>query len=561
MKRAVSALLLLVSSYYSLFSQDLPGPLPDFQNLPSGSYVIAMDNTNQLNTGGYFNLKSYGCIVHLLNQYVKVKRVILAGKVKDAIDFSVDATQVKPTLGASGVKNFKAGPFVIFLPDTAGVANLVQGFNNTQTSANLVKLYRTNADVIVDVRHNLTGFVPKAAILNDGGNEAVHVTYMTLTGITIMNYAINEGANLVNLCFTFASEPHNGNTGPVVDTTIVRIKSFLQSGGNFLAQCDAIANYENNPLGRFQTSNGITVVNKALEVTDAFPNADMAYNQIEGLFVAQQGGSVRTWKLAPGSTKINNMYHTCNGSTKDDTLGTSVSKLIAGTGGLVFYLGNHSYSSTTNYNEINGIRMYMNAFLTPVAINNNCGINNPLYVHFNFFEAERSGSHVKLKWETATEIDNHGFQIERKIGNSEFQRVAFIASKATNGNSSVKISYEFIDLNPFDGITQYRIKQIDHNGSIKYTPVRFVAGIGQKNKINLFPNPAINGKVNVVFDKVMASVHLSLSGYNGKLIRQWENFTGTDLVIENMNPGFYTLTMMNPRTGERRSESIIVARQ
>ena len=449
MKPVFIIVFLSIGLCRSGYSQDLPNPASNLQTLPSGSYILAMDNTNQLNTGGYFNVKSYGCVVHLLNQSVKVKRVILAGKAKDAIDFSVDATQVKPTLGTSGVKNFKAGPFVIFLADTSGVANLVQGFNNSQTSANLVKLYRTNANVTVDVRHNLSGFVPKAAILDDGGNQAVHIAYMTWAGITTMNYAVNAGANLVALCFTFASEPHNGNTGPTVDTTIKRIKSFVQSGCNFLAQCAAIDNYENNSFGRFQTTNGITVVNKALELTDGFPNADLAYNQIEGAFTASQGGSTKTWKLATGSVKANSMYYTCNGTTKTDTMGMSVSKLTIGTGGggLVFYLGNHSYTSATDYNDINGVRMYMNAFLTPVTINNSCSINSPLYVSFNFFEAYRNGSQVKLIWETVTESNTRGFQIERKLVNGDFQPLSFIPSQAPNGNSSALLHYEFTDFN------------------------------------------------------------------------------------------------------------------
>ena len=514
MKLTAFIFSLFLSSGLPLHAQDLPGPSSNLQTLPSGSYVIAMDNTNQLNTGGYFNLKSYGCVIHLLNQYVKVKRVILAGKVKDSIDFSVDATQIKPTVGVAGVKNFKAGPFVIFLSDTSGVANLVQGFNNTQTSANFVKLYRTNADVIVDVRHNLSGFVPKAAILNDGGNENVHVTYMTMSGVTTFNYAVNAGVNLVSLCFTFASEPHNGNSGPVVDTTIKRIRSFVQAGGNFLAQCEAIDNYENNVLGRFQTTNGIVVVNKSLESTDDFPNADLAYNQIEGAFSAMQGGSTRTWKLAAGSTKINNAYHTCQGLTKDDTLGASVSKLIAGTGGMVFYLGNHSYSSPTNYHEINGIRMYMNAFLTPVSINNNCSINSPLYVQLNLFDAYRTGSSVKLMWETVTEINNRGFQIERKTGNNDFQPVSFVASLARNGNSSGLLHYEFTDFNAGAGIIQYRIRQIDMNGMIKYSPVRTVMGIDQKDKIIAYPNPSFNGKIKIVMKGPNARTQISLSDFS-----------------------------------------------
>src|SRR5258705_13984835 len=75
---------------------DLPLPTANLQTLPSGSYVIAMDNTNQLNNSNNFNLKAYGLVVTLLNNSKKVKWVITAGKAKDGIDFTVNASALIP---------------------------------------------------------------------------------------------------------------------------------------------------------------------------------------------------------------------------------------------------------------------------------------------------------------------------------------------------------------------------------------------------------------------------------------------------------------------------------
>src|SRR6478735_2020958 len=113
---------------------DLPGPTPNLQTLPSGSYVIAMDNILQLNSAGNFNLKAYGLVVYLLNNNVKVRWAIKAGKAKDGIDFTGTAETIKPTLVAGGAaKNFKAGPFVIFAADTTGVASLIDAFYATNS--------------------------------------------------------------------------------------------------------------------------------------------------------------------------------------------------------------------------------------------------------------------------------------------------------------------------------------------------------------------------------------------------------------------------------------------
>ncbi|MCW3119801.1 MAG: hypothetical protein JWM28_3883, partial [Chitinophagaceae bacterium] len=75
---------------------------------------------------------------------------------------------------------------------------------NGLTGNNRPKVFRVTAAVNVDIRYNLTGFKPKAAILSDGGNQTVHVGYMTAAGIPSTNYALAVGSDLLVKCFTFA---------------------------------------------------------------------------------------------------------------------------------------------------------------------------------------------------------------------------------------------------------------------------------------------------------------------------------------------------------------------
>jgi hypothetical protein len=93
---------------------DLSAPNSNLQTLPSGSYVIAMDNTLQLNSAVEFNLKAYGLIVYLLNNNVRIKWCIKTGKAKDGIDFTAQAEQVKPALIAGGTfRDFKQGRLLL----------------------------------------------------------------------------------------------------------------------------------------------------------------------------------------------------------------------------------------------------------------------------------------------------------------------------------------------------------------------------------------------------------------------------------------------------------------
>jgi len=395
--------------------------------------------------------------------------------------------------------NFKAGPFVIFAADTTGVGALIKTYNNSFSAANKIKVYKTTASVTVDVRYDLNGFKPKANILNDGGNTAIHETFMTTCGITSTNYTIGSATDLYTKCYTFASEPHNGTE----NTTVINaIKSFVQNGGNFLAQCLAIETYENSASGHFQTTNGITISNTNIDPANTvYPNADLAYSQFEGSFDLDLTGSCKNWTLASGSSyKYNAHNHATGGTIVTQTpIGASVSKLTAGAlpGGLVYYLGNHDFDNYTSVPEINGIRMYMNAFLTPVPINSNCAIGsnlpNPLPVKLLSFNAnlDQAQTKVNLAWSTATETNTHHFVIERSIDGKNFTEAGTMAAA---GNSNELKNYQLTDnissLNAT--VIFYRLRQVDVDGEVTYSQtkiIRLSKQTGNKNSLQAYPKP------------------------------------------------------------------------
>jgi len=520
---------------------DLPSPTANNQTLPTGSYVIAMDNTNQLNNGSDFNIKAYGLIVHLLNNSAKLKWVIKAGKAKDATDFTVNASPLIPvvtsytkkitvsngstaatvnnatslvvgmtvTSGAAGIQagttitaisgtnitlslpatanisnkdatftsysypvssyNFKAGPFVIFASDTTGVGSLINTFNNGISNANdKIKVYKTTASVTVDVRYDMTGFVPKAAILDDGGSVNIHVDYMTACNITSANYVVTYGQNLLTDCYTFASEPHNSATGSYVDNAIVAIKRFVEYGGNFLAQCHAVINYENNALGRFQTTTGITDAGSSAGTNITYPNADLSFTQYEGNFNISQGGSLQNWRI--NAAGANNFHKHTKANSDTTVMGSSVAKLKTGDGGLVFYLGNHNFNDYDVLVEINGIRMYMNAFLTPVSVASTCNISesymSPLSAKLTLFQGSESNGAARLNWEINQNENVNHFELERSLDGSTFTSAAII----TGNNQTGLVKYSHIDMMPANRV-YYRLKITEKEGTARYSRV------------------------------------------------------------------------------------------
>ncbi|RZK44452.1 MAG: T9SS type B sorting domain-containing protein, partial [Hymenobacter sp.] len=86
------------------------------------------------------------------------------------------------------------------------------------------------------------------------------------------------------------------------------------------------------------------------------------------------GGSVTNWRRASGSAFANGGHIQDHlSTTSDEVIEASVSDHFAGRGGLVFYLGGHQYTGTTE-SDLAGQRMFLNAFLTPATTFENCNV-------------------------------------------------------------------------------------------------------------------------------------------------------------------------------------------
>lgn len=184
---------------------------------------------------------------------------------------------------------------------------------------------------------------------------------------------------------------------------------------------------------------------------------------------------------------------------------------------------------------------------------------NMLAVTFRSLTATRiSRTNVALRWETATEINNRGFAIERNMGNDNWELVTFITTQAPGGNSSSPLTYTFNDMNSNKGITQYRIKQVDLDGREKFSEIRAVRGDSQKGNIIVYPNPSADGRVNVVFEDKKGIRDISLTDMNGRIVKQWKGITNNTLQIENLGTGIFALRVIMRETGNQSVEKIVV---
>jgi hypothetical protein len=113
-----------------------------------------------------------------------------------------------------------------------------------------------------------------------------------------------------------------------------------------------------------------------------------------------------------------------------------------------------------------------------------------LPVEMTSFTAVAQNMSAQLKWNTATEVNNYGFEIERRaITSNAWAKVGFVAG---NGTSNIAHSYTYADNNLSSGKYAYRLKQIDNDGAFKYSASTEVEIIGVPKELKLYvnyPNP------------------------------------------------------------------------
>ena len=173
----------------------------------------------------------------------------------------------------------------------------------------------------------------------------------------------------------------------------------------------------------------------------------------------------------------------------------------------------------------------------------------PLPVELTSFSASVVSNAVKLNWRTETEVNNYGFEVERKVGGlhsiiGNWEKLGFVNG---NGNSNSPKSYSFEDKNVNTGKYSYRLKQIDNDGQFEYSKTIEV-DFGTPGKFELaqnFPNP-FNPETEIRFTLPAASsvklTVFNLLGQEVKLLVNEYKEAGTHIINFNasdFNSGVY----------------------
>ena len=168
-----------------------------------------------------------------------------------------------------------------------------------------------------------------------------------------------------------------------------------------------------------------------------------------------------------------------------------------------------------------------------------------------YFDAYSVGGSVELAWQTASEVDNELFIIERSINGVDFNPLLTVESK---GNSSALTDYSTRDVDPINGRSFYRLKQVDFNGQFTYSSIKAVnfSGFNERHDLSVYPNPASAGGVLKigVSNTLVSDYELRIYTNSGRLVftESVQATTQVDhsvVLPNNIKPGIYHLVITN----------------
>jgi len=155
---------------------------------------------------------------------------------------------------------------------------------------------------------------------------------------------------------------------------------------------------------------------------------------------------------------------------------------------------NFSTPVTGRYVRMNGTKRGTNVgsngySLYEFEVNNT---SQPLPVTLTSFSAAAQGAGVAVKWTSASEHNNLGFEVQRAAANAQFSTLATVAG---GGTTQQLQAYHYFDATPLPTMAYYRLKQIDADGTYTYSPVVVVqAPRVQASALafSAYPNPTPN---------------------------------------------------------------------
>lgn len=206
-------------------------------------------------------------------------------------------------------------------------------------------------------------------------------------------------------------------------------------------------------------------------------------------------------------------------------------------------------------------RTGLNSF-SGFSVGGNSGAGQPLPVKMIALAAKPiENKFIRLEWQTATEINNAGFELQRSTDGKNFETIGWVDG---GGNSTELKHYFYHDEKVYSGIRYYyRLLQKDFDGNSEYSAV-VSAKLNETATVkwaNLTPNPANHSSNLMVNVSAETTASVTITDINGRVLQhlQPKLFAGLNTIelnISSFSPGNYIVTISNE--SETISKQLVV---
>jgi len=160
-----------------------------------------------------------------------------------------------------------------------------------------------------------------------------------------------------------------------------------------------------------------------------------------------------------------------------------------------------------------------------------------LPISLTSFTATEKNNKALLTWNTASELNNKGYNIQHSTNGASFSDIAFVNGK---GNSTTNTNYNFTHYKPPFGKNYYRLQALDFDGKTTLSNIEIVEIKSSKEFIRVYPNPT-SELINVTSNKKISSLELfDIMG------RKLKSFTPTQSSVDVgfLTNGMYVLKVV-----------------
>ncbi|MDN5214136.1 hypothetical protein QQ020_18815 [Fulvivirgaceae bacterium BMA12] len=308
----------------------------------------------------------------------------------------------------------------------------------------------------------------------------------------------------------FTLQLYNGNLGQVYQQESLDNFSPGEKVNNFMVYVWPVDDIQNGQPGG---ADGL-----ALGIDDAL----IQFLSYEGTFTPNEG-------LANGISSVN-----INVEESDDTVEGLSLQLVDDN------LISNNGPTPADYTDF----IWASGLESPGLFNN----NQVLAVDLIDFYAIQENGLALLFWQTLSEINNHGFDIQKSVDGYIFETIGFVPGM---GTSNLVHHYYHTD-SAFSRSCYYRLKQVDHDGTINFSHVIALKQTGSDfDQFLIFPNPTtLDLHITTLNPKKSRSINAQLLSIQGKKILQ----TRGDLVkirnqinrcLKTLQSGTYVLAFKN----------------